>query len=439
MLALSVVLAFAPPMSTWGARFALLAGGLSLLAFWYELAFRRIEPLELRLKRQNRELLALHEASLAITAELSIDSVLQTVVDRARELIGTRFAALSVIDEQGRITNFLTAGIDAATRSRIGDPPNGHGLLGVALRDGQRLRSDDIASDPRSVGFPANHPPMRSLLAVPVAGRGPHRGNLYLSEKAEGGGFSAADEEALARLASQAAIAIDNAHLHRQVLELGAARERLRIAHEMHDGLAQVLAYVNTQAQAVREHLRQERREEAEKRMSELAEAARRVYADVRQQILELRTVAPAEAGLLSAIADYVMSWERQSGIEADLELPAALELPPEIELQLLRILQEALTNVRKHAAATRVRVAIERVADRLRLLVEDDGGGFDLAAERPGPGPRFGLKTMGERAAAMGATMAVESKPGKGTRVEVLLPAPGVGFAKARNATPPR
>ena len=120
---------------------------------------------------------------------------------------------------------------------------------------------------------------MRSLLAVPIQCKGPFRGNLYLSERTDGAPFSREDEETLARFAVQAAVAIDNAHLHRRVRDLAASEERLRLAHEMHDGLAQVLAYVNTKAQAVQGFLRHGKSQEASDQLNQLAAAAREVYA----------------------------------------------------------------------------------------------------------------------------------------------------------------
>lgn len=415
-----------PLLSPWVARLIVLAAALALLALFYDQIFGRLEKLERRLQRQNRELLELHAAALVVTADLSLDTVLHTVVERARGLLATRYGALSVVDQAGHITSFVTSGIDHDLQLAIGDPPRGRGVLGVALHEGQRLRLDDIAKDPRSVGFPPGHPPMQSLLAVPVVCRVPHHGNLYLSEKEDGGGFTADDEEVLVRFADQAAIAIDNAYLYGQVRELGAARERLRIAHEMHDGLAQVLAYVNTKAQVVREYLRQGRSEDAQKHLDEFAEAARNLYGDVRQQILELRTLRPEEGGLLAAIADYVKGWGQQTGVQVELSLPPAIELSIEAQRQMLRILQEALANVRKHARAESVRVAVEQRAGELCLLVADDGVGFDAAAAPVAQGGRFGLKTMAERAASIGAAVAVVSRHGEGARVEVTLPRAG-------------
>lgn len=414
----------APILSPWAARLIVLAVALALLVLFYDQVFARLEKLEQRLQRQNRELLELHAAALVVTADLSLDTVLQTIVDRACALLGTRYGAISVVDQTGGITSFVTSGIDDELRLQIGDPPHGRGVLGVAIHEGQRLRLDDISKDPRSVGFPPGHPPMHSLLAVPIICRVPHHGNLYLSEKLDGSGFTDDDEEVLVRFADQAAVAIDNAYLYGQVRELGAARERLRIAHEMHDGLAQVLAYVNTKAQVVREYLRQGKTEEAQKHLDEFAVAARDLYGDVRQQILELRTARPEESGLVASIADYARGWGQQNGVEVELSLPPAIELVVDAQRQLLRILQEALANVRKHARATRVQVVLEQASDALlRLRVQDDGAGFDVAARAAQPAGRFGLKTMSERAASIGAAVVVSSRPDEGTTVEVTLP----------------
>jgi len=158
---------------------------------------------------------------------------------------------------------FVTAGITSEECARIGPLPVGHGLLAVVLEEGQRLRLPDLTQDPRSVGFPPHHPPMRSLLAVPVVSGGRILGNVYVAEKQGVPEFSAEDEDTLIRFATQAALAIDNARLHRRVRDVAISEERDRIAREMHDSLAQVLGYVNTKAQAVQELLKQGQTERA--------------------------------------------------------------------------------------------------------------------------------------------------------------------------------
>ena len=113
------------------------------------------------------------EAGLAITSELSLDALLHRLVETAAEITGARYAALGVIDPSGsQLERFLTVGIDAETQAAIGDLPRGRGILGVLIRDAKPLRLHDLGEDPRSVGFPANHPPMRSFLGVPVLLRG---------------------------------------------------------------------------------------------------------------------------------------------------------------------------------------------------------------------------------------------------------------------------
>jgi signal transduction histidine kinase len=155
------------------------------------------------------------EAGIAISSELTLDGLLQLLAETAAELTGARYAALGVIDVTGReLERFITHGIDPETHAAIGDLPRGRGILGVLIRDARPLRLHDIAEDERSVGFPPNHPPMRSFLGVPIVLRGVAYGNLYLTEKEGGADFTDEDEELVTLLASQAAVAIENARLY---------------------------------------------------------------------------------------------------------------------------------------------------------------------------------------------------------------------------------
>jgi two-component system, NarL family, sensor histidine kinase DevS len=157
---------------------------------------------------------ALVEAGIAIASELSLDALLQRLVEKAAELTGARYAALGVIDRGGSgLERFVTTGIDAETHAAIGDLPRGRGILGALIRDASPLRLHDLGEDPRSVGFPPNHPAMRSFLGVPIMLRGVAYGNFYLTEKADGD-FTEEDEELVTLLASQAAVAIENARLY---------------------------------------------------------------------------------------------------------------------------------------------------------------------------------------------------------------------------------
>jgi signal transduction histidine kinase len=155
------------------------------------------------------------DAGIALSAELSLDELLQRIVETAAGLTGARYAALGVIDQSSQaLERFLTHGVDEETRARIGELPRGRGVLGVLIGEVRPLRLHDLADDPRSVGFPPNHPPMKTFLGVPIVLRGVAYGNLYLTEKEAGGDFSDEDEELTQLLAAQAAVAIENARLY---------------------------------------------------------------------------------------------------------------------------------------------------------------------------------------------------------------------------------
>lgn len=154
------------------------------------------------------------ESGIALSSELSLDALLQRIVETAAELTGARYVALGVIDQSGQsLERFFTTGVDEETYTAIGDLPRGGGILGVLIRDAKPLRLDDLSSDPRSVGFPPNHPRMTSFLGVPIALRGVAYGNLYMTEKRDGF-FTEEDEELSKLLAAQAAVAIENARLY---------------------------------------------------------------------------------------------------------------------------------------------------------------------------------------------------------------------------------
>jgi signal transduction histidine kinase len=180
---------------------------------------------------------ALLEAGVALTSELSLEALLQRLVEVAAELTEARYAALGVIDPSGtELERFIATGIDPQTHAAIGDLPRGRGILGVLIRESEVLRLHELSDDPRSVGFPPNHPPMHTFLGVPLHLRGVAYGNLYLTEKAGGADFNREDEEIVTLLAGQAAVAIENARLYESatrwsqqlesLMEVGAALAR---------------------------------------------------------------------------------------------------------------------------------------------------------------------------------------------------------------------
>ena len=182
-----------------------------------------------------RELIAAYQAALAVASELDLEKVLKRIVDLSRQVVPVRYAALGVSDGEGRLTSFLTSGISDEERAKLGPLPAGHGLLGTIIREARPIIVHDIAADPRSVGFPPNHPPMRSLLGAPILLGDRRLGNLYLCDRLDGRRFDEADLDAVSVLAAHAATAIDRARLYGQLEE---SRQR---AEEQRDQLRVIL------------------------------------------------------------------------------------------------------------------------------------------------------------------------------------------------------
>ncbi len=251
--------------------------------------------------------------------------------------------------------------------------------------------------------------------------------------------FGVDDVETLASLANQAAIAIENARLQDRLRDLAVVEERERIAREMHDGLAQVLGYVSTKSQAVEEYLATGRIEEARGQLGELSGAARSVYVDVREAILGLRSPIDPAIGLVGAVEAYARRFAEASKLAVVVDSSPASQvvaLAPEAQAQVFRIVQESLTNVRKHAAAGRagVRIAVEdgalviRVSDDGRGLAAQAGSPAVTQAGSPADWPRYGLQAMRERAAAIGGSVEWSNRPGSGVEVRITVPVADAG-----------
>src|SRR5918911_639540 len=201
---------------------------------------------------------ALDEATRALAAELSLDQVLRRIVEVAARVAGARYGALGIAGPDGYLSDFITTGISPEERAKIGPLPRGHGLLGVLIRQGQPLRVPNIAHDPRRVGFPPHHPPMTSLLGVPIRVRNEVVGDLYLADKVGAPEFSEEDQHLIELLAAHAGIAIENARLYAQVRMLTQLHERERIGRDLHDGIIQDIYAGTLQLEVLAEDLPEE-------------------------------------------------------------------------------------------------------------------------------------------------------------------------------------
>jgi signal transduction histidine kinase len=371
----------------------------------------------------NPALRAVSDAVLAVAAELSVDEVLQRLVDRSRELAGARYAALGIPDGAGGFSRFLVAGMSDEEIAALGPLPRTHGMLGAMLESREPFRTPDIHTDPRFRGWwPAGHPDMRSFLGVPIAAAGEVIGAFYLTDKVGAPTFSEEDQELIGLLAAHAAIAITNARLYERSRELSILSERNRLALELHDVVSQKLFSLVLSAEAAGTLLDRDVAA-ARAQVARLQELAGEALEELRALILELRPADLDRDGLCAALRKHVDVLRRLHGTEIELRLDDALSAGGDglRDREVLRIAQEALHNAVRHAAAGHVAVSLARDDGRLVLEVADDGVGFEPDAPEL-RSQRLGLTSMEERAQRLGGRLAIRSAPGAGTTVHLEL-----------------
>jgi signal transduction histidine kinase len=364
------------------------------------------------------------EAGLALSSELALDAVLMRMVELAVEITDARYGALSVLGVDGSIEEFITQGITPEERARIGAPPTGHGILGVIISEGRPLRIPDIGADPRSVGFPPNHPRMRSLLGAPVVARGKIFGNIYVTEKQGAEEFSEMDERGLRVLATQAGVAVENARLYEEtknaqseLRRLEVLDERERIAKELHDGVIQSLFAVgmSLQGAAALTH-----NESMSRRIEAAVEDIDRAIRDLRNYIFGLRPGILADRQLGQALLELGAEFEQRTSVVmvVDVDPTVASELAS-VAADVVQIVREALSNVGRHAEATTCRVTLRGIDGSALLEIDDDGRGFQPDEDHGG----LGLGNLRDRVRSLGGSLSIQSRVGEGTTVTATLP----------------
>jgi signal transduction histidine kinase len=369
-------------------------------------------------ERLSPALRAVSDAVLAVAAQLSVDEVLQRLVDGARELAGARFAALGIPDGEGGFSRFLVSGMDDRLIAAMGPLPRTHGLLGAMLEPGGSFRTEDIHSHPRFRGWwPREHPDMRSFLGVPIVAHDGVIGAFYLTEKEGPGAFGDEDQEVIELLAAHAAIAITNARLYEQSRELSILSERNRLALELHDVVSQKLFSLVLGAESAATLLDRDI-PAARLQIDRLQELAREALDELRLLILELRPPDLERDGLAGALRKEVDMLRRLHDVEIVIEVEDGVGGGAR-DAEVLRIAQEALHNALRHAAPGRVSVTVAGDGERLLVEVVDDGAGFE-----PGDAElrskHLGLTSMEERAKSIGGRLELRSAPGAGTTVRL-------------------
>lgn len=387
---------------------------------------------------------ALLDAAAMVTGEHDPDTVLRRIVQGASTVTRARYAALAVFDDVGDVTAFVHHGVDDVTAETIGLPPSGRGLLGATVTAAGPVRVEQIGRDFRSVGFPPGHPPMVSYLGAPIGRGGRHFGNLYLTDSQHPGGFDSEDEALVMSFAAFAACAIENAELlalerqhaeavasnvelhaqqrsRREVLAATIAAqeaERARVARDLHDDIGQALTSVLLWLRLVGHGDGTSSNpgallagvEELRALVTDALHRTRRLAFDLRPTVLD-------DVGLAPAITRLAADLSERSAVAIDTIVDSSVEqvvLSSEASTVVYRVVQEALTNVVRHAHATSASVVVTVRSGQLRAVVEDDGVGFDPSATTSS----LGVRGMIERAELVGGSLLVDSRAGLGTTI---------------------
>jgi signal transduction histidine kinase len=351
------------------------------------------------------------DAFLLVASELDLDAVLERIVDAAALLVGARYAALGVLNESGHgLASFIYKGITPEEREAIGPLPEGHGILGLIITEGEHLRLDDLTRHPASAGFPPNHPPMRSLLGVPVRVRDEVFGNLYVTEKEGGGGFTEDDEALVVALAAAAGVAIENARLHARVADLALVEERDRIARDLHDNVIQGLFATGLSLQSAAALAKIP---EVSRRINDAVDELDRIIRRIRTTIFEIQPPRLGGRSLRRETLDVCAESTRALGFEPEVRFDGPVDTVADERLgeHAVAVLRELLSNVARHAGASTASVGVSAGGGRLRISVVDDGRGIgDVEA-----GGR-GIANLRARATAIGGTFEVAAGAQGGT-----------------------
>ncbi|MCZ6505710.1 MAG: GAF domain-containing sensor histidine kinase [Actinobacteria bacterium] len=370
-----------------------------------------------------RVLAAVSDAVAAITADASLERVLNKLVTAAQDLAGATYAAVGVPESEGdTFARFITVGMSDELVERLGPLPRTHGLLAAMLTETDPHRTQDITQDPRFRGWwPEEHPNMRSFLGVPIVARGRVIGAFYLTDKQGGGSFSVEDEDRIALLAAHAAVAIENAAFLEASRTAALADERDRMARELHDALNQSLFGLTLTSRAAASHLTSDPGRAADE-LDEVQKLARQALAELREVVTGLRTSDLRRDGLVAAIRSDVALLDRVHDADVSFQFSGDLGVDDVVEHEIYRIVQEALTNALRHAQADDVVVRLTAGSDATVVEISDNGSGFepDALGIRS---HRLGLTSMEERATAVGGTLEIDSGPDAGTTVRLRVP----------------
>ena len=301
--------------------------------------------------------------------------------------------------------------------------PMGACLCGLAVRLGEVVVSDDLSKDERLSRSPCRDERFGSMISLPLRAHEKTLGILTLYSKRTHA-FSLADRPLLITISHHIGVAVENSQLASKTKESAILEERWLLSQELHDNIAQSLAYLNMQTKLLEDRLQTELKAPVLEEFHQIRNVIQDTYQDVRNMLINFRIQMKEDEGLEPALRKYCQDFSARTGIETELTRDGDLPLiEPSIQTQVFRMIQESLANVRKHARAKKATVAVRSTGSGLEIAVQDDGDGFDLHIVEDPAREHMGLSIMKERAANLGGTVRITTAPGRGTSVRVEIP----------------
>jgi two-component system nitrate/nitrite sensor histidine kinase NarX len=376
------------------------------------------------LHKRDDQLDVLNRLSAIISQSESLEKALVGTLDQLLTLTEADIGSVHVLDPRsGSLKLIASRGVSQGFIYAEECIPVGDCLCGEAAQTGELVSSPDLSAEPRLSRSACRDERFGSVVSIPLKSRDRVLGILTIYAKRPHC-FSEMDRELLVLVGRQIGVAIENAQLYARTRELAVLEERGLIAQEIHDGIAQSLAYLNLETKRLEKLLTTKSKKQALSQLDHIREVIKDTYEDVRELLVDFRTKFKEGEGLYEALSRYTHDFTQRTGIQAKLihtdHLPV---LGLTAQGQVFRIVQEALSNVRKHAEAREVQVSLNADATGLQIEIKDDGRGFDTQDLSGQVSLHLGLEIMRERAANLRGVLELQSERGGGTVLRIRIP----------------
>ncbi|MBI3995034.1 MAG: GAF domain-containing protein [Nitrospirae bacterium] len=366
----------------------------------------------------------LNTLSAAISQSPHLSAALDATIERLLKITRADIGSIHLLDPVTQ--DLVLTASRGVTQSFIYNErriPMGACLCGLAARIGEVVISEDLSKDDRLSRSACRDERLGSMISIPLRSREKTPGILTLYSK-RANAFSHANRQLLISISHHIGAAIENSQLYSKTKESALLEERWLIAQELHDSVAQSLAFLNMQTKLLEDRFRSEMKDQALEEFQEVRKVIQDTYQDVRNLLIDFRTEIKEDEAIEPVLRTYCRDFSARTGIAAEFVGDNGLPvLEPAARTQVFRMIQESLSNVRKHAHAGKVTVSVRCADSGLRISVEDNGNGFDLRAAKDPAQQHMGLSIMKERAAHLDGTVQISTSPGRGTVVTIDLP----------------